>query len=47
MITSKPKHKIKRMLPDELPQPDELAFENVPLVLAAWQEHTQCARFDR
>src|ERR1700755_1488767 len=24
MITSKPKHKIKRMLPDELPQPDEL-----------------------
>ncbi len=24
---------------DELPGRDELAFENVPLVLAAWQEH--------
>jgi hypothetical protein len=23
---------------NELPPPDELAFENVPLVLAAWQE---------
>jgi ADP-ribose pyrophosphatase YjhB (NUDIX family) len=23
--------------PDELPPPDELAFENVPLVLAAWR----------
>jgi ADP-ribose pyrophosphatase YjhB (NUDIX family) len=27
--------------PDELPHPDELAFENVPLVLVAWRdEHT-------
>jgi 8-oxo-dGTP pyrophosphatase MutT (NUDIX family) len=24
---------------DELPGADELAFENVPLVLAAWREH--------
>ena len=24
--------------PDELPAPDELAFENVPLVLAAWRD---------
>jgi hypothetical protein len=23
---------------DELPAPDELAFENVPLVLAAWRD---------
>lgn len=33
--------------PDELPQPGELAFENVPLVLAAWQQHAQGARLDR
>ncbi len=32
---------------DELPGPDELAFENVPLVLAAWQEHAQRAGLDR
>ena len=32
---------------DELPRRDELAFENVPLVLAAWQEHAQRARLDR
>ena len=31
----------------ELPGRDELAFENVPLVIAAWQEHTQRARLDR
>jgi len=24
--------------PDELPAADELAFENVPLVLAAWRD---------
>jgi ADP-ribose pyrophosphatase YjhB (NUDIX family) len=29
--------------PDELPQPDELAFENVPLVLAAWRGRQQDA----
>jgi len=33
--------------PDELPDEDELAFENVPLVLAAWQEHAQRAGLDR
>ena len=32
---------------DELPRPDELAFENVPLVLAAWQEHAERAGLDR
>jgi len=32
---------------DELPDEDELAFENVPLVLAAWQEHAQRAALDR
>jgi 8-oxo-dGTP diphosphatase len=32
---------------DELPGPGELAFENVPLVLAAWHEHAQRARLDR
>ena len=32
---------------DELPEPGELAFENVPLVLAAWQQHAQRARLDR
>ena len=32
---------------DQLPERDELAFENVPLVLAAWQEHAQRARLDR
>ena len=32
---------------DGLPARDELAFENVPLVLAAWQEHAQRARLDR
>jgi ADP-ribose pyrophosphatase YjhB (NUDIX family) len=31
----------------ELPGPDELAFENVPLVLAAWHEHAQGAGLDR
>ncbi|HET7759080.1 MAG TPA: NUDIX domain-containing protein [Gaiellaceae bacterium] len=31
----------------ELPGRDELAFENVPLVLAAWQEHAQRAGVDR
>jgi 8-oxo-dGTP diphosphatase len=29
--------------PDELPAPDELAFENVPLVLAAWRDRDQNA----
>jgi ADP-ribose pyrophosphatase YjhB (NUDIX family) len=29
--------------PDELPQPDQLAFENVPLVLAAWRARQQDA----
>jgi len=33
--------------PAELPGRDELAFENVPLVLAAWQEHAQRAGLDR
>jgi ADP-ribose pyrophosphatase YjhB (NUDIX family) len=32
---------------DELPAADELAFENVALVLAAWQEHAQRAGLDR
>jgi ADP-ribose pyrophosphatase YjhB (NUDIX family) len=32
---------------DELPGRDELAFENVPLVLRAWQEHAERAGFDR
>jgi 8-oxo-dGTP diphosphatase len=32
---------------DELPGPDELAFENVPLVLRAWQEHAERAALDR
>jgi ADP-ribose pyrophosphatase YjhB (NUDIX family) len=27
--------------PDELPAPDELAFQNVPLVLAAWRARQQ------
>lgn len=31
---------------DRLPGPDELAFENVPLVLAAWQQHAQRAGLD-
>ena len=31
----------------ELPGPDELAFENVPLVLAAWQQHAQRTGLDR
>ena len=31
---------------DELPRPEDLAFENVPLVLAAWQQHSQRARLD-
>ena len=31
----------------ELPEAGELAFENVPLVLAAWQLHTQRSRLDR
>lgn len=31
---------------DELPGGDELAFENVPLVLRTWQEHAQGARLD-
>jgi 8-oxo-dGTP diphosphatase len=30
-----------------LPDRDELAFENVPLVLAAWQLHSQRSRLDR
>jgi len=29
--------------PDELPSPDELAFQNVPLVLAAWRARHQHA----
>ena len=29
--------------PDELPSPDELAFQNVPLVLAAWRARLQHA----
>ena len=33
--------------PDELPDASELAFENVPLVLAAWHQHSQRARLDR
>ncbi|HKG44738.1 MAG TPA: NUDIX hydrolase [Gaiellaceae bacterium] len=33
--------------PDELPGADELAFENVPLVLGAWHQHAQRARLDR
>jgi ADP-ribose pyrophosphatase YjhB (NUDIX family) len=33
--------------PDDLPPSGELAFENVPLVLAAWQEHAQRERLDR
>jgi ADP-ribose pyrophosphatase YjhB (NUDIX family) len=32
---------------DALPGPDELAFENVPLVVRAWQEHAQRAALDR
>ena len=32
---------------DQLPGPDELAFENVPLVLRAWQEHAERAALDR
>jgi NAD+ diphosphatase len=32
---------------DELPGREELAFENVPLVLAAWEEHTQRSGLDR
>jgi ADP-ribose pyrophosphatase YjhB (NUDIX family) len=32
---------------DELPRGAELAFENVPLVLAAWQQHTQRGGLDR
>jgi len=32
---------------DELPPADELAFENVPLVLRAWQEHAERAALDR
>jgi ADP-ribose pyrophosphatase YjhB (NUDIX family) len=31
---------------DELPSRDEIAFENVPLVLRAWQEHTQRTALD-
>ena len=31
---------------DELPGPEELAFENVPLVLRAWQEHSERAALD-
>ena len=31
----------------QLPERDELAFENVPLVLAAWQLHSQRSRLDR
>ena len=31
----------------ELPPAGELAFENVPLVLAAWQLHAQRTRLDR
>jgi ADP-ribose pyrophosphatase YjhB (NUDIX family) len=31
---------------DALPPADELAFENVPLVLAAWQQHAQGAGLD-
>lgn len=31
---------------EELPGPDELAFENVPLVLAAWQQHAERAGLD-
>ena len=31
----------------ELPEAGELAFENVPLVLAAWQLHAQRSRLDR
>jgi len=32
---------------DQLPPRDELAFENVPLVLAAWQQHAERAGLDR
>ena len=32
---------------DELPPADELAFDNVPLVLRAWQEHAERAALDR
>jgi ADP-ribose pyrophosphatase YjhB (NUDIX family) len=32
---------------DELPSDDEIAFENVPLVLRAWQEHAQRPALDR
>lgn len=32
---------------DELPGADELAFENVPLVLRTWQEHAQRTGLDR
>ena len=32
---------------DELPDDDALAFENVPLVLRAWQEHAERAALDR
>ena len=32
---------------DQLPGQDELAFENVPLVLRAWQEHSERAALDR
>jgi 8-oxo-dGTP diphosphatase len=32
---------------DELPGREELAFENVPLVLAAWHEHAQRGGLDR
>ena len=31
---------------NQLPEADELAFENVPLVLAAWQQDAQRARLD-
>ena len=33
--------------PNGLPPADELAFENVPLVLRAWQERAQRAGLDR
>jgi ADP-ribose pyrophosphatase YjhB (NUDIX family) len=32
---------------DQLPGQDDLAFENVPLVLRAWQEHPERAALDR
>jgi ADP-ribose pyrophosphatase YjhB (NUDIX family) len=32
---------------EELPPREQLAFENVPLVLAAWQQHAQRSGLDR